>query len=287
MKTPLIQSFISQEEPVQRCFTIGDSWVYYKVYCGIYTTDELLLKGIKPLCEHLLDENIIDKWFFIRYSDPNPHLRLRLHLANDKNYALVLKEMREMLNPYISSFLIHDVQLATYRREIERYGANTIEMAETFFFYDSQQVIAIIERNKQDEERFISLFYWIEQMIMSFGLSLKEQAIFITEIAASFKNEFQIKKEGIKQLNEKYKKLYAQLHNEIPLFIKNRESNAVITQICELNNNNKLEIPLNSLMASFIHMSVNRTFKSDQRMFEMMLYDFMIKKTNTKLARNG
>ncbi|WP_392348660.1 lantibiotic dehydratase C-terminal domain-containing protein [uncultured Polaribacter sp.] len=54
-------------ENAQRTFVIGDKWLYYKIYCGVKTADMLLLEVIKPLTEQLIEEKIIDKWFFIGY----------------------------------------------------------------------------------------------------------------------------------------------------------------------------------------------------------------------------
>lgn len=46
-----------------------------------------------------------------------------------------------------------------------------------------------------------------------------------------------------------------------------------------------LEVSLESLLASFIHMSVNGCFKSKQRLHEMLLYDFLSKKNKSKFMR--
>lgn len=66
----------------QKTFTIGSEWMYYKIYCGVKTADDIMLKVIQPICKQLLQEQSIDKWFFIRYSDPDAHLRVRFHLTS-------------------------------------------------------------------------------------------------------------------------------------------------------------------------------------------------------------
>ena len=67
---------------MKKTFVVGDKWLYYKIYCGVTTADTILLKVIKPLTEELLALKKIKKWFFIRYSDPKPHLRFRVELIN-------------------------------------------------------------------------------------------------------------------------------------------------------------------------------------------------------------
>ena len=56
----------------------GDKWLYYKLYCGVRISDSLLTDLVLPLVIKLTTESLIEKWFFIRYSDPENHIRLRL-----------------------------------------------------------------------------------------------------------------------------------------------------------------------------------------------------------------
>src|SRR5262249_21929470 len=62
-----------------RTFLPGGEWFYAKLYGGTATADRLLRDEIAPFVGELLEEGVIDRWFFIRYTDPNPHLRLRMH----------------------------------------------------------------------------------------------------------------------------------------------------------------------------------------------------------------
>ena len=75
---------------IQRSFTVGDNWLYYKIYTGSRTSDMILLDIIKPLTESLLNDDVIDKWFFIRYNDPDAHIRLRFLLSENSSLAQVV-----------------------------------------------------------------------------------------------------------------------------------------------------------------------------------------------------
>lgn len=85
------------------------------------------------------------QWFFVRYADPKPHLRLRFGGPPD----LLLRE----LLPYICSWaqdLITDgscteLTFATYERELERYGGPTaMRVAEAIFSVDSGAVAEML-----------------------------------------------------------------------------------------------------------------------------------------------
>jgi thiopeptide-type bacteriocin biosynthesis protein len=101
---------------VQKTFVVGDEWLYYKIYCGVKTADILLLEIIKPVTAALLKEGIINKWFFIRYTDPAPHIRFRLQLTTQDALGAVILNIKNRLKPYVMHAQIWEVQLATYQR---------------------------------------------------------------------------------------------------------------------------------------------------------------------------
>jgi thiopeptide-type bacteriocin biosynthesis protein len=275
-------------ENVQRTFVIGDKWLYYKIYCGVKTADMLLLEVIKPLTEQLIEEKIIDKWFFIRYSDPEPHVRFRVQFIDIKNIGAVIKKMRNLLQPYMNSNQVWDVALATYKRELERYGTNTIEDAELFFYHDSLMMLTIIKKSKDDETRFLTLFKWLENILLLFKFEDTGLLSFLERMQEQFKEEFSVDKRVRKELSNTYRKL-------APALFDKEDTNApkinnpteTVERFLMLKREQKLEVSLDDVVASFIHMSVNRCFRSKQRLYEMMLYDFLYRKNKSKFVRYG
>ena len=73
---------------IQRKFIPGSQWLYFKIYTGVKTADEVLAHTIRPFLRELYAERWIDGSFFIRYNDPDFHIRLRLHIDRFENYAL-------------------------------------------------------------------------------------------------------------------------------------------------------------------------------------------------------
>ena len=63
---------------VNNIFIPGDEWIYIQLYCGELSIDEILRNQFFSLLKKFKKANIIDKWFFIRYSAPSSHLRLRI-----------------------------------------------------------------------------------------------------------------------------------------------------------------------------------------------------------------
>jgi thiopeptide-type bacteriocin biosynthesis protein len=272
----------------QKSFYIGSEWVYYKIYCGIKTADDILLNVIRPICTLLLEQNHIDKWFFIRYADPDPHIRLRFHITCEESISTIILMMRDSLDLYLENRQIWDVQLATYQRELERYGTHTMTSAESVFFYDSEQVLCMIEQSTNDEERLVHAFHWVEELIGLFQLSDIAQIAFLERMQQQFKEEFEVKRQTTKQLNVTYKNLESRLSQSSSIRTKQEVLlSAVIKNIRDAEKNKLLDVSLEDLISSYIHMSINRIFRSQQRLHEMLIYSFLYKKYKSKMARYG
>ncbi len=107
---------------MKRKLVPGSEWLYLKIYTGVKTADLILEEAIQLLVEYFQEHNYISKWFFIRYNDPKPHLRVRFNLNNIDDYSKILEKINETLQEYIKSGEISSILIDTYNREIERYG---------------------------------------------------------------------------------------------------------------------------------------------------------------------
>ena len=85
-----------------------------------------------------------DRWFFIRYADPDCHLRVRFHGDPGRLHAEVLP-LLEAAGASPRARAAWRIELDTYEREVERYGGpEAIELAERAFHADSDAVLAIL-----------------------------------------------------------------------------------------------------------------------------------------------
>ncbi|WP_064966675.1 thiopeptide-type bacteriocin biosynthesis protein [Tenacibaculum ovolyticum] len=268
---------------VQKIFIVGDEWLYYKIYSGVKTAESILLDAIKPLTEELLKQSLIDKWFFIRYSDPEPHLRVRFHSTDISKLGKIIGTIKDKLQPYIETKQIWNIQLDTYKRELERYGSNTINLSESFFYHDSESVLSIIKENQSEDAKFLEVFKKIEKLITLFDFKDKNQLSFLKNMQNSFKNEFRADKDMKNELSKKYRTFEGSLLETKACEILTIEN--IIKEILLLNKQDELTIDIENLLASLIHMTINRSFSSKQRMYEMMLYDFLYRKNKSKFAR--
>jgi len=117
------------DKTIKRRFVLGSEWIYFKFYVGAKTADKILREAIKPFTEDLLNADIIDQWFFIRYSDPDVHLRVRLHFTKKNQVGKIIQTVFKHIEKFVDQELIWKVQTDTYQREIERYGIQTMELS--------------------------------------------------------------------------------------------------------------------------------------------------------------
>ncbi|AYN02660.1 lantibiotic dehydratase [Chryseobacterium sp. 3008163] len=269
----------------KRKFAPGTEWLYLKVYTGVKTSDLILEETIKPLTEYLQTNNYISKWFFIRYHDPKPHLRIRFCLNNIKDYITVLNRINEELQEFVDSGEISNISIETYSREIERYGQNTIEEAETLFHKNSEFTLLCLPYD--DEDKLIFSIFYMNEMLNKLNLVITEKLVWIKIFNDAFKEEFNADKNLNRQLDKKHREFKPKLMNFMQSDEFSDERNAIILHIEECasvlqnilqqHQNQSLEVSLQSFFQSIFHMSINRLFVSNQRLFEMVIYDYLLR----------
>ncbi len=274
---------------IQKDFIIGSEWLYYKIYCGDKTADDILLSIIKPFSEYLIEQKLIDKWFFIRYSDPESHLRIRFHIINIEQISKVIVKFNLHLTPLVNNHTIWKVQTDTYMRELNRYGKSTIEEIESLFFYDSGFSIQVIGDSNSNEKRLLSAMEIVNKWLTVFGFTDEKKLQFIEQMKTSYGNEFNANKITTKQLNRIYNDTFREFATKV--FFENQLSHhiksvEIIVQNILKNQENKIEhISVNDILASIIHMSINRIFNSKQRLYEFITYYFLSKFLRTHLEK--
>lgn len=278
---------------IKRKFLPGSEWLYYKVFCGTNTADDILVNCIIPLTEQLLKLNIITKWFFIRYNEDGFHIRLRFQLKNKVYTGKVMQLVMQYMEESEKNEQIWKIQLDTYERELERYKGSITVFAEDIFFYDSKMKLQFLLHTEGDERekyRWVWGLRGVDQLLNAFKYSLEEKYKLIQHLSAVFTKEFNADKLLFQQLNRKSRdcKSLIQLAMEYPV----SETNEMkpIIDIYEVNQAELIktagqilntepiagnQMQLNNFIESCIHMNLNRLFLSEPRFNEMIIYYFL------------
>lgn len=273
-----------ENQNIQRCFEPGSEWQYFKIYCGAYVSDDILLKVIKPVINLLLREGFISKAFFIRYTDPHYHIRLRLHLTDYMNkvqYATSISHVYNLLHPFVANGTVWKVQMDTYVREIERYGVNEILKSEELFFHDSSLFLTCLEDKtfvEDQQTRFLVSLKNIDSWLSASDMPLAEKFIFCQKMSEAFAQEFDSK------IKLKLDLQYRSWKSLIITFLTDNKYDLVFRK----RDKALKELPLKTEnLSSYIHMSINRLFATEQRLMEYMAYLFCGKYYNQLLYQTN
>ncbi len=286
-------NLLQQAQQANGYFPIGSEWIYYKIYCGVKNADVILVSAILPAVKELLEKKYIQSFFFIRYNDPGFHLRVRFKLSSLEHLNEVMQLLKQKIQIFEDQQYIWKIQLDAYKQEITRYSPNAIAIAEHIFFYDSIAVLNMLARVEGDQReafRWIWAIKAIDEFLNDFGLAANDKMNLLEQLKESFHKEFNSNKTLRTQIGNKYRDNKKNLEDlmqpkgtywdGMPVMLsfireKSIRVRPLIARLKELQDENKLEVPVSSLLSSYIHMLINRVIALNPRQHELVIYDML------------
>lgn len=285
----------------KRFFLPGMEWLYIKLYTGCVNADNYIINIIRPLSDRFKSQGLITQYFFIRYQDPEFHIRIRYNITSASAINLILKSIYEFFSADLECGVISKVQLDTYKREIERYGDVLMEETECLFSIDSTytcDLLSILYANGNKEiDRLLMSLHSTNLYLDAFGFDTIQKKEIMRLISNSFIYEFRDKYD-IKKINSLYQS-YKRVISSF-MFEKNTsDSPGYFSQLYSLQMQRKEEISnvaqrimskttkktINQTMSSYIHMMNNRLFVSHQREYELVSYTCLYKFYDSMVAQ--
>jgi len=256
-------------------FPPGSKWLYFQIYCHPGRIDDLLMEVVNPLL--LQFQELIEKWFFIRYEENGSHIRLRICLVDPIKGIQLTTHLSSLLNPYLASGIVSDFLLRTYRQEVQRYGPENMDQIEAHFCADSKLVLSLTSLALNRLEKY-QLCVSIFDIIKNSGIfSLQEFNELVEFVSDSFILEFQLAPVDYKRLNVMYKE-FQQISCR-PLNLRQRALFGIYSQSLLNTLKSCTSKPRHQLFSDLMHMHFNRLFSDQQRSHELTIYYF--------LSRNG
>ncbi|MGW5201956.1 lantibiotic dehydratase [Streptomyces spiralis] len=119
----------------------GGPWSFLKLYAPFDRHDEIIAGPLRELVAGLRARGIVDRWFYLRYADPRPHLRIRLRGPAEE----LLTPLTAWGLRLVEQGLAQDTALASYDPETARYGGpRTFDAIERFFEANSDATAALL-----------------------------------------------------------------------------------------------------------------------------------------------
>lgn len=288
---------------IRRSFGPGSEWLYAKIYAGEATKDRVL-RELAPVIREAMDGGAADRWFFIRYQDPDPHLRLRFHGAPERLLREVLPALDRTVTGLVDGGVARKLVLDTYTRETERYGGDRgIELVEQIFRHDSEAVLAIVELlegNAGADARWRLAVRGMDTLLASLGLDAAARERVYTQGKEGLGREHGATTALWARIGERFTRERAALeqlasaeldpeHDLSPGFEAIAARDAAIAEPCaELRRRDaagELSPPISDFAWSMIHMHANRILHASHRAQELVLNDFLRRIYSGRRAR--
>lgn len=284
----------SSAREVVRRFAPGTEWLYAKLYGGPAEADRVLREVVAPVVRGALDSGAATAWFFVRYGDPDWHLRVRLRGDPRRLLGEVLPAFTTAAATSLASGQLWRIQLDTYEREVERYGgADGIALAEQLFFADSDASLAIVEADGGDppDERWRTAIVGVDRLLDDIGCDLAAKRAIVRASRRALAAELRADRKLERQLADKFRSERRALETEwaraADIFdARSRRVHPLGDALRAAAADGRLARPISELAASFIHMQINRVIVAGAaRAQELVLCHFLDRLYDGRAAR--
>lgn len=251
----------------------GEECLYIKLYGALNSQGEFISDHLLSFMNELEKQELIEKWFYIRYFDPEPHIRLRMF----GNPQVLTESVYPVINSFIKDsihkgYLKHYV-IEPYERELERYGGEIlIDKVEEVFWRDSVitgKMLSFLNHAEDSlltKKEILSMINIVD-LLDSFGLTDEEIFHNISHSinTKDYMEKYRIiKQEAVKLLNRKDDWSYlrkTQMGKELMSLFSYRKS--VLNELASLVKDLISEGVMNTqqsgmLIDSLVHMTCNR-----------------------------
>lgn len=272
----------------------GSDWLYLKYYCSTNTADRILREIEAEIVSPLLSSNQITSWFFIRYGDPDCHLRLRFRGDAHRLVSVVLPMLLQNARVLADRGCLSRVQIDTYEPEVDRYGGfKVLPLCENYFYRDSEAALKVLSRCEDGngvELRWQAAVLSCHYIFNDFSFTLPERMSLLDQAVRGFSAEFALNKAQEIEIGHRFRKVHKTLDQVIEGGVFDdlawgfihaafrergisleKDLNAIKTIIAEATSGESLA----SLVSSLLHMSVNRLLRSSHRQQELVIYEYL------------
>ncbi|GFZ32675.1 hypothetical protein CSC2_32010 [Clostridium zeae] len=253
-------------------------WIYLKLYGNKNRENELIAIHLNKFLSNLLNQGLVRKVFFIRYSDPEQHIRIRMLKSDESNIELY-EQINKFLNSLYDLALIRKATMDTYEKEVERYGGlKLISYAENLFYKDTLSVIAtlnLIEARKINMDIKIIGAIGIIKFLEDYGMEFNSQLELFNKVVNpnEYRESFaKYRKDLIKlaNSNDNWNSLKSINDGKLLFEIMTIRTDSIMDYRININESKKQGILTNTeenIILSVIHMFCNRLYGTN-RMLE-------------------
>ncbi|GAB3789299.1 lantibiotic dehydratase [Spirosoma horti] len=271
----------------------GGPWLYYKIYLSELAADYFLTHCLFDFTNQLLSSGLCQQFFFIRFADPDFHIRIRFQ-SDTSVISKLIEACNSFFTPSTPDSLVYRFSIETYQREIERYTPELMAACETVFSQDSLMILTYLSSqensSKSDIERYAFAIGQVSNLVDDFRYSLEAKIAFCQRNQTSYWHEegsLKSVKKGLNSLFRQYAdSIFDQAQQLTDDFLHRSQAfQAALDQINLFYQQKPQTVVKDELLTSLIHMHINRLFPTEQRRHELVIYHFLVRRYESLLAR--
>jgi thiopeptide-type bacteriocin biosynthesis protein len=262
----------------------GTRWLFAKLYTPTSSSDTLLCRVVAPLMRTVLRAGAVRRWFFVRYSDPDPHLRLYAFGPARRLIAHLLPVLSRTLQRSPADGATWRLQLDTYEPEVERYGGlEGTRVAERVFGFDTAATVALIERRPTRLERVRLVALGTDRLLDAVGASPSEKLTIVggaRDLAAEHLELDDVA--ARRRQGELFRRERLDLSNLLAtgeawpeLGARDAAIRRAVAALGPLAAAGTLTRSRLGILADLAHMHANRVFATEQRASELLALDLL------------
>lgn len=184
---------ITYSHELQHTYFPFEKWISLKLYMKKSTMDKFIREDIFKLENDMINLDLLDKFFYIRFIDDNrEHIRLRIKYQKNKEIES-LRFVSKFLQRLKNELKINDCIIDSYKQEYERYGGNElITYAESLFMYDSITCMEILKAKKNNIiklELFDVYIISCAKLLEDMGIELHDQIEYLSDFRMDKKED--------------------------------------------------------------------------------------------------
>jgi thiopeptide-type bacteriocin biosynthesis protein len=269
--------------------------------------DQILVDCLVPLAKQLIENNEIWQWFFVRYADPDFHIRFRMDGNGAETLDLIVRRLRSSVELMVDSGLVHRLEIGTYETEIDRYGGHeALPLFQEFFCVNSVSVAQILAgiRHKTllGASRQALSALGMHQILNAFSYSLDERQTLLTRardalVSRLWRRETRARRRAnAEQFRAERHVLARLIDSGVSSLTDDAESvesqircvsryALIAGQLSALEGADRLTSSLATIVPSVLHMHANRMAGTNGLVDEFAAYDLLRQTYRSTLGR--
>jgi thiopeptide-type bacteriocin biosynthesis protein len=272
-EVPSCVDHLNAASPAARLHPPGSEWLFVKLYGPRDLESDLIAGPIRSFAAEAIASGMAASWFFVRYADPERHLRLRFRGRPQRLMQELLPAVCTWATTLIDEGLCRRFAFDTYEQEIERYGGcNGIAIAEDLFAADSRAVaelLHLLQSQTPTHDHVTLAVLTVDAILEGMGLDAKAraewcrgQAIARQVTGAEYRRRKDVLRAVLFGRDDKRREPDGAAVAEILADLLNSVSN-VNKRYVALASDGGLGRPPSALCQSFAHLHLNRLLGAD------------------------